>query len=118
MHKYTNTTVDPAQMEIKTEEEEFSHWPPKLPTAGASAPWKSRATNSLRTRKCYINRYLHNFLKMKIREANTSQITNYKNLLIIVFWQKKISEIAKLKTTKVTIQFLRGQKRKNQGKEK
>ena len=55
---------------------------------------------------------------MKIREANTSQITNYKNLLIIVFWQKKISEIAKLKTTKVTIQFLRGQKRKNQGKEK
>ena len=53
MHKYTNTTLDPAQMAIEREEEEFSHWPPKLPTASASAPWKSRATNSLRTRKCY-----------------------------------------------------------------
>ena len=65
LHKYINTTLDPAQMEIEREEEEFSHWPPKLPTASASAPWRSRATNSLRTRKCYKCKDLHNFLKVK-----------------------------------------------------
>ena len=85
MRKYTNTTLDPAQMEIKTEEEEFSHWPPKLPTASASAPWKSRATNSLRTRKCFKYRDLHNYLNKKKNRWKYLKTYKFKNLLIIVF---------------------------------
>ena len=76
MQKYTNTTLDSAQMEIEREEEEFSHWPPKLPTASASAPWKSRATNSLRTRKCY---------KYKDLQENA---TNAKICIIFPKWKK------------------------------
>ena len=78
MRKYTNTTLDPAQMEIEREEEEFSHWPPKLPTASASAPWKSRATNSLRTRKCY---------KYKDLQENA---TNAKICIVFSKWKKQV----------------------------